>query len=146
MNRSGVYIVNFTKNETGMILYEHLLTLSIIICVLPLIIFILQFIQQDNSLDDLAVDHFFLFIRNDLWYSETVAIKDHKLFITNDHGDIATIELYNNRIRRQLKGGNEFYLFDVAKMEVDALAYGVHIKITTKKGNEYEKVISQHPK
>ena len=129
------------QNEKGFILYEHLLTLSIVLSLLPLIVFIFQVIQEDPTLDDIAVEHFFIFIRNDIWYSSNYEVQNNKLYITNKDNEVAIIELMNDRIRRRLNGGNEFYLYDVTKMDVEMLPYGLKINILTKGTNHYEKVI-----
>lgn len=129
------------QNENGYLLYEHLLTLSIVLSLFPLILFIFQVIQEDPSFDDIAVAHFFIFIRNDIWYSSDYHVEQNKLYITNQDNEIATIELVNDRVRRRLKGGNEFYLFAVEKMHIAKVSNGIKINIVTKDRNYYEKII-----
>lgn len=141
-----VYIVNTFRREEGYVLYEHLLTLFIIISILPLISFILYFVNKVEMYDDISVEHFFIYLRNDMWYAATYYTNQDKLYIINEDGSEAVIELNNERIRRRLNGGTEFYLFDVKKFHVEERDYGIAVQITTKNNHTYEKIIYMQSK
>lgn len=136
-----VCIVSTSRHEEGYILYEQLLTLLIISCILPFISFILYFVQQVETYDDISVEHFFIFLRNDMWYARDYYTNQNKLYIINEDSSEAVIELANERIRRRLNGGTEFYLFDVKTFHVKELDYGIAITIETNNNHVYEKII-----
>lgn len=128
------------NHEKGFTLIELLLTLTIIVVTLPLMIYLFAIFPIDSQIDDLNIEQFILFLRNDILLSERIEVHENKLYFPLKSGKTATIEQYNDVIRRQVDGrGHEIYLRDVHSLFVQEKAYGFDIKIRGLNGEAYEK-------
>ncbi|WP_461180551.1 competence type IV pilus minor pilin ComGF [Virgibacillus kimchii] len=132
------------KNERGFTFIHLLLAVSILSISLPFLSYLLQAAADQNNYNDISVQQFFQYMRNEVIQAVDYQICSHppELVLELKNGDTASIEQYEDLIRRQLNGtGHEVYLRDVAHMQLVELDYGFQINITTLEGDMHEKSI-----
>jgi len=127
------------RSNKGFTLISILLTLFIIVITLPFIVYLLKNSASTKQYEDIAVQQFFVFLRNEIIYSKDVYIEDNILFLRTKEDELAKMELYKNLIRRQVKGGHEVYLRDVADFKLEPLPFGGNRTVTTDTGGMYAK-------
>jgi|SRR5699024_6733768 len=133
------------NDEAGMTFVSMLMAMTIFGISLPFIIFFLSQLDSPQLDEDLQVQQFFIFIRDDALMSEHVYAEDNKLFFSLDTGETAKVEQYQNLIRRQVNGrGHEIYLRNIETFIVKPVAFGNKLIITTDKGATYEKTIATY--
>lgn len=132
-----------SENEKGLTFISMLLTISIIVVTLPFLVYLFQYFQTTTYKEDISVLQFFSFLQKDALEAREVYSENNTLYFKLKNGDIAKVEMYSQLIRRQVSNqGHEIYLRDVASWNVEPLAYGSKITVTTLKGDTYEKTIS----
>lgn len=110
---------------------------------IPFLSFLIQSTTFKTKYDELAVMHFFYFVRNDTLLATHVEVDDHKITFHLQTGEVAVISQYKELIRRQVDHkGHEVYLRNTKNMTVERTPFGFHIIITTVKGDKYEKVFT----
>lgn len=134
--------MDWIKIKSGFTFLEMLLTLTILIIILPFAAFLLQHVHYKIDNEHISVQQFFTFLQHDTRKAnEVIADKNRLSFVMNDN-EIATIEPYQNYIRRRVNGkGHEIYLNDVASFTIVSEKYGYHVTVETSKGDLYEKTI-----
>ncbi|GAB3052024.1 hypothetical protein GCM10027286_14120 [Virgibacillus ainsalahensis] len=92
--------------------------------------------------DELSIQQFFLFLRNDVINAREYDIEPTVLHLVQNDGTTAKIEKYGSHIRRQVDGkGHEIYIRDIKEVEFIPHPYGIHAFITSVEGETYEKKI-----
>jgi|SRR5690625_3503293 len=133
------------NNERGMTFISMFLTLVIIAITLPFLIYFLQNIHTSTYKEDMSVQQFFIFVRNDAISAKHVYSKQNRLLFDLKSGEQAKIEYYPKLIRRQVDGkGHEIYLRDIESFSIQPLSYGSKLVVTTLKGETYEKTIAHY--
>lgn len=133
------------KNESGATLLSILITFVIIMITLPLIIYLLTYVQPVKHHDELSVNQFFTFLRNDVLTSEHVYIEEDKMYFLLPTDEVAHIEHYQNVIRRQISGrGHEIYIRNIDSFTLQPISFGTQVTIVTKEGKKYEKKIAHY--
>ena len=135
--KSFVYTVIGSNN--GFTLMSVMFTLFIILLTLPFIGYLLKNSSNTEQYEDISVQQFFIFLRNDIIYAKDTYIENNILFLKTKEDEKAKMEHYKNVIRRQVKGGHEIYLRDVQDFQIEPLPYGGKIIITMETGGIYEK-------
>jgi len=132
------------KNERGTTLISILLTLLIIGITMPLLIHFLTYIHVTDTDQDMPIEHFFIFLRNDtLMATDVYADENDIVYFQLSTGEVARIEQYKNMIRRRVDGkGHEIYLRDIETFQVESLPYGIRVTIINEEGETYEKSIA----
>src|SRR5699024_12559078 len=77
------------NDEAGMTFVSMLMAMTIFGISLPFIIFFLSQLDSPQLDEDLQVQQFFIFIRDDALMSEHVYAEDNKLFFSLDTGETA---------------------------------------------------------
>lgn len=113
---------------------------------LPLLVYLLTYVQPVKHNNELSVNQFFIFLRNDVLTSEQVYTDDdNKMYFLLPTDEVAHIEQYQNVIRRQVNGrGHEIYLRDIDSFTLQPISFGTQVTIVTKEGREYEKKIAHY--
>ena len=112
-------------------------------CLPLLVAFFSYFVQTQESTNELAIQQFFIFVRNDVLLAQGIYEQNDVLYFQLITGETATLEQYRNQIRRRVdQKGHEVYLRDIDSFSVEALTYGVNIIIMTSDGERYEKSIA----
>lgn len=134
--------MDWIENKSGFTFLEMLLTLTILMIILPFIPFLLQNVHYKIDNDYISVQQFFVFLQHDARKAnEVIADKNRLSFVINDY-EIATVESYQNSIRRRVNGkGHEIYLNDVSSFTIESKKHGYHVTVETSKGESYEKTI-----
>lgn len=132
-------------NEEGITLVTTLLALAIIAVSLPLLSFLLNKLPETKLYDDIKYEQFFHFVKDDVLRAKNVqAINDTLVFEVRT-GEIATLSLYNDIIRRQVdQVGHEVYVRDVKTFKTNQSDHYLRIELTSSKGEVYEKTIPFH--
>lgn len=138
-NKTNNIVCTDTKNNKGYTLIAVLLTLFVIMITLPFVGYLLKNSSTAKQYEDIAVQQFFIFLRNEIIYAKDVYIEDNILFLRTKDDELAKMELYKNLIRRQVKGGHEVYLRDVADFKWESLPFGGKVTVITDSGGIYEK-------
>jgi len=138
-NKTNNIVCMDTKSNKGYTLISVLLTLFIIMISLPFVGYLLKNSSTTKQYEDIAVQQFFIFLRNEIIYATDVYIEDNILFLRTKDDELAKMELYKNLIRRQVKGGHEVYLRDVADFKLESLPFGGKVTVITDTGGMYEK-------
>ncbi|MFA1821546.1 competence type IV pilus minor pilin ComGF [Virgibacillus oceani] len=134
--------MEFQKSEKGFIFLHLLVAITILSVCLPFLSYLLQAASYDNNYNEISVQQFFQYLRNDVIQSTGYHIRSNpsRIDLELENGNIATIEPYGSLIRRQVDGrGHEVYLRDVKQIQLKRLDYGFQLNITTAEGENYEK-------
>lgn len=138
---SFVYM-EWRNNELGITLISHLLRLVIILITLPIIVFSINNIKVLPLSESLKVQQFFFILQLEAYTAKNVYTSNNQLFFTLSTGETAQFHNYQDVIRRQVQGrGHEIYLRDVKSLMTTELPYGVHVQVTTLKGDTYERTL-----
>ncbi|MEI3611718.1 ComGF family competence protein [Pseudogracilibacillus sp. SO30301A] len=134
------------KSENGATFLSILITFVIVMITLPLLVYLLTYVQPVKHNNELSVNQFFIFLRNDVLTSEQVYTDDdNKMYFLLPTDEVAHIEQYQNVIRRQVNGrGHEIYLRDIDSFTLQPISFGTQVTIVTKEGREYEKKIAHY--
>jgi competence protein ComGF len=133
------------KNESGTTFLSVLITFVIVIITLPILVYLLTYVEPVKHHNELAVNQFFMFLRNDVLTSEHVYSDDNKMYFLLSTGEIAHIEQYRNVIRRQINGrGHEIYIRNIDSFTLQPISFGTWVTITTEEGEVYEKKIAHY--
>ncbi len=132
-------VITALKNNKGFTMLSMLIVLMIILMTFPFVSYLLKNSTLIGQYDDISVQQFFIFIEKDIFAAKDANINGDELLLINKNNDIAIYKLVNHTIRRQLNGGQEFYLRNVEKFDLQSLPYGCKLIVTTKKGGVYEK-------
>lgn len=133
------------KNDFGFTMISMLISLSLFAISAPFLSFTLKSSQFSSLYDDLSVDQFFIFIRNEMTVSSSVATKNnilnYQMYTSNNEWAKAELKLHNNKIVRVINGGYEVYLFDVKTINFINLEYAIEIQLETLDGDIYRRKI-----
>lgn len=133
------------KNDHGFSMVSMLAAVSLIFISLPFVAYLLSSLSYTSHYDALSVNHFFLFLRDELIEAEDIEIKPYSIDYEVENGEIATISHYKDLVRRQVgKRGHEVYLRDVEQIIFKTASYGIRVTIITSKGDRYAKTLFIH--
>src|SRR5690625_4566135 len=133
----------FQKNEKGFTFLHLLVAITILSVSLPYLSYLLQAASYDNNYNEISVQQFFQYLRNDVIQSTGYRLRSSpsRINLELENGKTATFELYGNLIRRQVDGrGHEVYLRDVRQIRLKSLHYGFKLNITMAEGEIHEKI------
>jgi len=115
--------------------------LSILALTLPFLSYTLEAVRSNTTYDELSVQEFYRFMRDEMIRSHAFYIKENKLHLEQEIDETAIISLQGTQLRRQVNSrGHEIYLRDVAQAQFLNDPYGFRIVITDTKGETYEKL------
>ncbi|WP_077326961.1 competence type IV pilus minor pilin ComGF [Virgibacillus siamensis] len=142
-NRTNHVYTAIQLNEKGFTFLSVLLAITVVFLTLPLIALITKSIDYSSNYDAMSVQQFFYFLRDDVIASTMVESEQSDKLILHYYDDtIVTFEKYDDLIRRQVNGqGHEIYLREVQDVQFTASPNTIHVFITMKQGDQYEKSI-----
>lgn len=110
---------------------------------LPFVSYLTKTISYSSNYDAMSVQQFFYFLRDDVITATDIIISEpEKVHLYHYNGTVITFEKYQDQIRRQIDGtGHEVYLRDIKEVRFTSNPFGVHASITTKQGEQFEKII-----
>ena len=131
------------KDEGGFTMISLLLTIVMIAVTMPIIIFLIQHLTVKPNDNHIIAHQFFTFLYHDTLTAENVEIVNNKIYFTlNDH-ETASIEQYENLIRRRVLGkGHEIYIREIDTFNVFPETFGYRVNLKMTNGEEYEKTIA----
>ncbi|HLR01329.1 MAG TPA: competence type IV pilus minor pilin ComGF [Virgibacillus sp.] len=133
------------KTESGFTMISLLIAFGFLVISLPILTHTLKSVQYESLDEKLSVEHFFMFVRNDLIKSQDFMIKDNTLYHTIEYKaykwDEAKLTHRNNQIVRTLRGGHEVYLTNVKGLHLAPIENGIEITVTMIGGEIYTKKI-----
>lgn len=133
------------KSEAGFSFASLLLTITIVFTTLPFMAYLLEHININTHEEFISVHQFFNYVRDELIESEHYHTSHDTISYQLENGDTGTFSKYQNLVRRQVnKKGHEVYLRDVQHIQIQPVKYGIHLSITSMRGNVYEKTIILH--
>lgn len=136
----SVYMPILTSNEKGFTFIMTLAMIAILVMTLPFLSYTIKIMSPTTSYDELSVNEFYRFIRDELIQAYAISVADNKLYLLQEKERRTTISKYGNQIRRQVDGrGHEIFLHDVADIVFIEAAYGIIVRITNMKGTTYER-------
>src|SRR5699024_1969959 len=112
--KSFVY-TEYIKTEQGTTFISILISLVSIVITTPLVIHFLTYIHVSEADEDLPIQHFLIFLRNDVLSATDVSMDgNNRIYFHLQDGKIARVEQYKNMIRRRVdEKGHEVYLRDI---------------------------------
>lgn len=140
--QKNVAFTEFLKYEDGFTLINSLLRLFLISISLPILVFVFTKIKVISNEESLMVNQLFFILQNESFTAEDVYQIGNRLYFKLNHVEVATIEQYNNVLRRRVDNrGHEIYLRNIQSFHLEPLNYGINIKIETEKGDIYERTL-----
>ncbi len=130
------------NNERGFSIVSMLLVVTLLYLTIPFLAYLLQKSSFEHHYENLSVEHFFLFLRNDVLEAIDYDVQKDTLQLHLPNGKKATISIYKQDVRRQVDGkGHEIYLKDIQQLSFQQLPFGIQATVTTLRGETYEKTI-----
>lgn len=134
------------KNEAGFTFISMLLIISLLAVSLPFIAYLIKSADFYSNYDELTVQQFFKFLRDDTMNAVDYDVSSNTLYLSLNSGQTAVIEKYEEdriQARRQVDGkGHEIYLMDIMDLKFEKLPYGFRTTVITRQGVPYEKTIT----
>ncbi|QKY69446.1 ComGF family competence protein [Lentibacillus sp. CBA3610] len=128
-------------NEKGFTFISMLVMVSIIFMMIPFTAYLAKTVDFTSNYEQLSVQQFFLFLRDEMIMSTDMTIESTKLTFEQTDESTVSMEKYNNLIVRRLDGGFEIYLRDVEDVHFTSSSYGLHASIKMMNGDQFEKNI-----
>lgn len=143
-NRKKLFVYTaYLRNEKGFNFITVLTMVSLIFLTIPFFSTALQLTKPVHNHQDLAVQEFFRFIRDDIIKSHNSYVIDDALYLHQAEDEIIVISQYTDLVRRQVnQTGHEVYLRDVDELKFYEQAHGIKMIVTTKDGAIYEKLFN----
>lgn len=130
-------------NQKGFTFLSMLTTMTVIMISLPLLINILNLTNHSSNYDELSIQQFTYFLRDEAGMATSFDVKGNILHLTSMDGDDITFKKYDDQIIRQVnKRGYDVFLRDISSVSFVKLNYGIRLVITSLKGAIYEKTIA----
>lgn len=133
----------FQPNEKGFTFIATLVMLTILSLSLPFLSYTLKLTVPNTSYDELSVQEFYKFIRDELIKSTSYSISEDELHLVqreNRNEKVAIISLKGKNIRRQVDGqGHEVFLRDIKYIEFKETQFGIEIIMEDLNGEVYKK-------
>lgn len=130
------------QNENGFSFVHLFASIAILFLMLPCVAGLINAVQYRSNYEMFSIQQFFQYLQTEMNEAVDFQVNDHILDIRLKNGDIASFEEYTNQIRRRVSGkGHEVYLRDIKHVTFKEMSYGVHTKIDTMDGKQYEKII-----
>lgn len=134
------------KTERGFTLYTLLLVISVLIICIPIYGAILRAIPDKSYYDEISIQQFFQLLQQECNKATSIHADNHHIIMLSHNGERISFEQYGNLIRRQVNHlGHEIYLRDIESWNIVHVTNGLRIKITSLKGEHYEKTIQFQP-
>lgn len=131
------------KNEHGFNFITMLTMISIIFLTIPFFSYSLQQFKPESNYEELSVNEFYRFLRDEMIESYSYYIDNDALYLLKKGETTVRISQYTDVIRKQVvgKSGQEIYLRDVERMKLVEQPSGLKIILTSKSGETYEKLL-----
>lgn len=132
------------KNEKGFHFITLLTMLAIISITLPFFGYALTTINSSTDMEELRVNEFFRFIRDEIIQSQDYAIQDNNaLILFQENDEVVSIQQYASLIRRRVGfTGHEIYFRDAESIRFYDVPAGIKLVLTTKEGGVYERIFT----
>lgn len=142
LNRKQTVYMDYLCNDKGFTLISFLLVMVLISFTFPLISHVLKLTSFKSNYEDISVNHYFHFLRDELLDAVDYEIHGKTLFLQLPNGKKSSFRLYKDYILRQVNSeGHEIYLRNVKEIKFYPLSYGIQTVIVTTEGDRYEKSI-----
>ncbi|WP_443257925.1 competence type IV pilus minor pilin ComGF [Virgibacillus sp. L01] len=134
--------MDILKNENAFSFLSVILTISLLFIIIPFTGYLLKGVSFTSNYDELSIQQFFYFLRDEVIESTDIKIEPTKITLHQTNGSVVTIEKYQSLIRRKVDSkGHEVFLRDVQAVNFKSTVYGFHVTITSAKGEQFEKTI-----
>lgn len=133
---------DFQTNENGFTFITMFLIIIVLAVSFPLLGYMIQTADYENNYQEISIQQFFQFVRDEVIKSTNTRVTDKKLILEQHPNVTATLELYGSLVRRQVNGqGHEVYVRDVKELHFTPLPYGFQVSVTSISGENHEKII-----
>lgn len=130
----------YQLNEKGFTFITTLAMMAILAMTLPFLGLTMKMVQPNTGYDELSINEFFRFVRDELIQSRSYYINDNILYLLQENDKVTTISQYESQIRRRVDDrGHEIYLRDITEIKFTEDDFGLKIEVTDMKGIIYEK-------
>jgi|SRR5690625_1790739 len=142
IKRKQFVYMDLNKSEQGFTLLSMLMVITILFITLPLLAYLINAITSTTSYDELSIQQFFHFLRDELMLATDYSVSKNKVIFEELDGNKVSFERYHNVILRKLNGqGHDIYLRDIQEINFTDISYGIQVKIISLEGETYEKSI-----
>ncbi|GAB4073459.1 hypothetical protein GCM10028778_09650 [Barrientosiimonas marina] len=129
------------KNKNGFSFISVFAMVSIVFMTIPFAAYLIQTIDYRSSYDQLSVNQFFLFLRDEAVESVGVSVESLSLTFELRGESASIIEQHDDMVVRKADNGFEVFLRQVQDIRFAAVEYGVNVFITMLNGDQFEKTI-----
>lgn len=138
VTKQSVFMGSRPHNK-GFTLITTLLMISVLAMTLPFLSYLLNAAKTESDYEELSVQEFYRYIRDQLIRSSSLTITDDKLYLIQNEKDVVIGKFGEHLMRRVKDEGYEVYLRDIEKVQFEESPYGLKIIITSLQGEIYEK-------
>jgi len=126
-----------------------LFAISILAMLLPFSAALLKAAKYDHSYEELAIQQFFVHLRDELIQAHDVKIAAHAIYFTaylNGQEERTSIELYQDLARRRVSSrGHEIFLRNIDNLFFRKTESGLQVIVKSAGGKQYEKLMVLYP-
>lgn len=133
--------MGYLRNENGFSMLTMILIITITLSLFPLLAYLLKSVNFSSNYDELSINQFFTFFRNEFIEATHYDVTPEKVTLHLQDDRKASFLKYNDLIIRRIDGGYEVYLRDIKDLTFRPLPYGIQTIITSLQGEQYEKTI-----
>jgi len=135
--------MDYPKNEQGFTFISMILMISLLAMMIPLLGYTLKAVDISTNKQEIEVQQFFHFLRDDLIKAQEIQVTPSRLYLEQLEAEgRVVIKQYEDLVHRQVNGrGHEIYLRDIKNVAFSPVSYGVHVTVTTLEGETYEKTV-----
>ena len=110
---------------------------------MPFLSYLTKSVSYDSNYEELSIQQFFKFLRDDVINAADYQVNSNKLYLTLNEEETAKIETYQDvQVRRQVNNkGHELYLRNIKELKFEEVSYGIRTTVISKQGVTYEKTI-----
>ncbi|MFD1363065.1 competence type IV pilus minor pilin ComGF [Lentibacillus salinarum] len=129
-------------NENGFSFISVLFMISIIFMTIPFTTYLTTTMAFTSSYDQLSVNQFFYFLRDEVLGAADLSIEPATLTLRQPDGTATTVEQHGDLVIRRVDDtGFEVFLRQVEDVQFRPAPHGIHVSITTLNGDQFEKTI-----
>lgn len=133
----------YKQNEEGFTFVSLLLMISILAIFIPFLSYTLKAADIPSSNQEISVQQFFQFLRDDVIMANEVDSTRKRLYLKQGQsGDQVVIKRHGDLVHRQVnRRGHEIYLQDIQDVTFSKVPYGIRVNVRSLEGESYEKTI-----
>lgn len=107
---------------------------------LPFLVQLMSASSYETNYDELSIQQFFLFLRDELFIASDYKVNSGELIIDLPEGRQAYFVQMGSNVVRRVSGGFDVFLREVEHIQFTKWTGGVQVSVTSLQGDQYEKI------